>query len=64
MTTPQWRAVLADEEQLQIRELVTAASDVDKVAPVGEQVLRELAHQRTEHLVAVDERIVGYLNLA
>ncbi|MGA8329588.1 MAG: mycothiol synthase, partial [Mycobacterium sp.] len=42
----------------------TAASDVDKVAPVGEQVLRELAHQRTEHLVAVDERIVGYLNLA
>jgi mycothiol synthase len=62
--TPQWRAVLADEEQLQIRELITAASDVDKVAPVGEQVLRELAHQRTEHLVAVDERIVGYLNLA
>ncbi len=64
MTAPQWRAVLADEEQQQIRELVTAASDVDKVAPVGEQVLRELAHQRTEHLVAVDERIIGYLNLA
>ena len=42
-----------------------AASDVDKVAPVGEQVLRELAHQRTEHLVAVGgERVVGYLNLA
>jgi mycothiol synthase len=61
---PQWRAVLAPEEQQQIRELITAASDLDKVAPVGEQVLRELAHQRTEHLLAVDERVVGYLNLA
>ena len=65
MTSPQWRPALAAEEQQQIRELVTAASDVDKVAPVGEQVLRELAHQRTEHLVAVGgERVVGYLNLA
>ena len=65
MTSPQWRAALAAEEQQQIRELVTAASDVDKVAPVGEQVLRELAHQRTEHLVAVGvDRVVGYLNLA
>jgi mycothiol synthase len=51
-------------EQQQIRELITAATDVDKVAPVGEQVLRELAHQRTEHLVVIDERVVGYLNLA
>ncbi|MGA9488787.1 MAG: mycothiol synthase [Mycobacterium sp.] len=65
MTSPQWRPALAAEEQQQIRELVTAASDVDKVTPVGEQVLRELAHQRTEHLVAVGgERVVGYLNLA
>ena len=64
MTAPQWRAVLTPEEQRQIRELITAASDLDKVAPVGEQVLRELAHQRTEHLLAVDERVVGYLNLA
>ena len=64
MTTPQWRAVLAGGEQQQIRELITAATDIDKVAPVGEQVLRELAHQRTEHLIAVDERIVGYLSLA
>ena len=47
-----------------MRELITAASDLDKVAPVGEQVLRELAHQRTDHLLAVDERVVGYLNLA
>ena len=64
MTAPQWRAVLTPEEQRQIRELSTAASDLDKVAPVGEQVLRELAHQRTDHLLAVDERVVGYLNLA
>ena len=26
--------------------------------------MRELAHQRTEHLVVIDERVVGYLNLA
>jgi mycothiol synthase len=64
VTVPQWRAVLAPEEQQQIRELITAASDLDKVSPVGEQVLRELAHQRTEHLLAIDERVVGYLNLA
>jgi len=64
VTAPQWRAVLTPEEQRQIRELITAASDLDKVAPVGEQVLRELAHQRTDHLLAVDERVVGYLNLA
>jgi mycothiol synthase len=64
VTAPQWRAVLTPEEQRQIRELITAASDFDEVAPVGEQVLRELAHRRTEHLLAVDERVVGYLNLA
>jgi mycothiol synthase len=64
VTAPQWRAVLTPEEQRQIREVITAASDSDEVAPVGEQVLRELSHQRTEHLLAVDERVVGYLNLA
>jgi mycothiol synthase len=64
VTAPQWHAVLTPEEQRQIREVITAASDSDEVAPVGEQVLRELLHQRTEHLLAVDERVVGYLNLA
>ncbi|BBX46492.1 mycothiol synthase [Mycobacterium cookii] len=65
MTSPQWRAGLAAEDQQRIREIITAASDVDKVAPVGEQVLRELAQQRTGHLVAVSGgRVVGYLNLA
>ena len=34
-----------------MRELVTAATEFDGVAPVGEQVLRELAHDRTEHLL-------------
>ena len=62
--------MLAAEEQQQVRELVSVATEFDKVAPVGEQVLRELAQQRTEHLLATDrdprggDRVVGYLNLA
>jgi mycothiol synthase len=73
VTSPRWQAVLTADEQQQIRELVSVATEFDKVAPVGEQVLRELAHQRTEHLLATDrdpsggeqdERLIGYLNLA
>jgi mycothiol synthase len=73
VTSPQWQAVLAAEEQQQIRELVSTAAEFDKVAPVGEQVLRELAHDRTQHLLATerdpgggeqDKRVIGYLNLA
>lgn len=65
MTAPQWRAALAADEQRQIRELITAATEFDTVAPVGEQVLRELPHSRTEHLLVTDGGgIVGYLNLA
>jgi mycothiol synthase len=74
VTLPEWRAVLAAKEQQQIRELVSAAAEFDEVAPVGEQVLRELAHRRTEHLLATgrdpsgggepDERVIGYLNLS
>jgi mycothiol synthase len=62
--------VLAPAEQQQIRQLVSVAAEFDEVAPVGEQVLRELAHQRTEHLLATGgdprggEQVVGYLNLA
>jgi mycothiol synthase len=63
--------MLSAEEQQQIRELVSAAAEFDEVAPVGEQVLRELAHRRTEHLLATGrdpsggaERVVGYLNLS
>jgi mycothiol synthase len=60
-----WRAKLTADEQRQLRELVRAATDFDGVAPVGEQVLRELGHQRTHHLVVKDaaETVVGYLNL-
>lgn len=61
-----WRSELTVDEQRQVRELVTAATEFDKVAPVGEQVLRELAHRRTQHLVvkSAGETVVGYLNLA
>jgi mycothiol synthase len=59
-----WRARLSDDDQRRIRELIAAATSVDGVAPVGDQVLRELPHDRTRHLVAVDgDVIVGYLNL-
>lgn len=59
-----WRARLSDEDQRAIRELVAAATAVDGVAPVGDQVLRELPHDRTRHLLAIDgEDIAGYLNL-
>ena len=64
MTAPQWHAALTDDEQRQIRDLIAAAGHHDGVAPVGEQVLRELAASRTEHLVAGDGAMVlGYLNL-
>ncbi len=63
--------MLATEEQQQVRELVTAASEFDGVIPVGEQVLRELAYRRTDHLLATagdlggdGETICGYLNLS
>ena len=65
MTAPQWRAALADDEQRQIRELIAVATEHDGVAPVGEQVLRELAGSRAGHLVAGDDGVVlGYLNLS
>lgn len=67
MTGPQWRASLTADEQRQVRELITAATEFDAVAPVGEQVLRELAHDRTGHLLTTDEsgeQVLGYLNLS
>lgn len=63
MTAPQWRAALTDDEQRQVRELIAAAADHDGIAPVGEQVLRELTGTRTGHLLAADGPVVGYLNL-
>jgi mycothiol synthase len=59
-----WRTALSDDEQRRIRELIAVAGEEDGVAPVGDQVLRELAHDRTRHLLAVDgDDVVGYLNL-
>lgn len=65
MTDLDWRIRLSDAEQTEIRALIAAATAADGVAPVGDQVLRELAHERTRHLLAVDgAELVGYLNLA
>jgi mycothiol synthase len=64
VTSIGWRADLSDDDQRAIRELVAAATAVDGVAPVGDQVLRELPHDRTRHLLATDEDgVAGYLNL-
>lgn len=48
-----------------VREIISEATESDEVSPVGEQVLRELDQQRTQHLVSVGEtgKIDGYLNL-
>ena len=59
-----WRTGLSDDEQRKIRVLIAAAQQADGVAPVGDQVLRELPHDRTRHLLAVDgDEVTGYLNL-
>lgn len=67
MTGPaiDWRTGLSADDQRLVRELIDAATAVDGVAPVGDQVLRELSQDRTRHLLAVEGGgIVGYLNLA
>lgn len=60
-----WRSALVADEQRKVRELVTAATEFDGVAPVGEQVLRELDQRRTEHLLigGPHDTVAGYLNL-
>jgi mycothiol synthase len=65
MTAPHWRTVLSADEQGAVRAVVAAAEHADGVVPVGEQVLRELAGQGTEHLLVndADGALVGYLNL-
>lgn len=66
-----WRCTLTVDEQQQVRELVAAATQFDGVAPVGEQVLRELSQDRTEHLLVagsasegMGDGVVGYVNLS
>jgi mycothiol synthase len=64
VTSVGWRVGLTDDEQTRIRDLISAAKQNDGIAPVGDQVLRELAHDRTKHLLAVDgDDMSGYLNL-
>ena len=67
MTSRDWCSALSADEQRDVRELVSAATEFDGVAPVGEQVLRELGHDRTEHLLVTGfppGAIIGYLNLS
>ena len=60
----EWVPLLDDQRQLQIRELIVEATRVDGIAPVGEQVLRELRGTGAKHLVAEDgDDVAGYLNL-
>ncbi len=65
MTEVHWRSVLSADEQAAVAEIIAAATEFDGVAPVGDQVLRELGQQRTRHLVATDDAgaVRGYLNL-
>lgn len=59
-----WRRGLTAEEQARITELITISTARDGVAPVGDQVLRELARDDTRHLLALRaQEVVGYLNL-
>ena len=61
-----WRGQLSAAEQRTIRDIISAATDFDGVAPVGEQVLRELGSDRTQHLVVTGTaaEVIGYLNLS
>ena len=55
-----WHTGLSDEDQRRIRELIAAARKADGVAPVGDQVLRDLSHDRTRHLLALDgDAVIG-----
>jgi mycothiol synthase len=60
-----WQQNLAEADQRRISALIEDATSTDGVAPVGDQVVRALKHDRTRHLLAVDGDVIqGYLNLA
>ena len=65
MTETHWRTGLSPAEQDVVRRLVDDATAADGVAPVGEQVLRQLDSPEAEHLLAIDPdgSVVGYLHL-
>lgn len=65
MIAQHWRTSLSPAEQDAVRDVVAAAAGADGLAPVGEQVLRGLAGEHSDHLLVndADGRLVGYLNL-
>jgi mycothiol synthase len=65
VTAPHWRRGLSPAERDAVRALVADAERADGVAPVGEQVLRELSGDGGEHLLALDAdgAVAGYLFL-
>ncbi|MDO3400133.1 mycothiol synthase [Mycolicibacterium neoaurum] len=61
----EWRSGLSVDDRSRITELIAVATASDGVAPVGDQVLRELGRDETRHLLAVEgDDVVGYLNLS
>ena len=64
MSQPGWVSVLDAAQQAKVRALVTAATEVDGVAPVSEQVLLALAEEG-QHLLATDGSVItGYAPLS
>ena len=65
MTPVDWCSQLSGAHKRAVREIICEATEVDGVPPVGEQVVRELDHSRTQHLLAKGAagEITGYLNL-
>jgi mycothiol synthase len=60
----EWRTGLSADDRSGITDVIAAAAAHDGIAPVGDQVLRELGRDDTRHLLALDEdTVVGYLNL-
>lgn len=65
MTALAWHRNLSAAEQQAVRTVVADAERTDRVSPVGEQVLRDLAAEDGAHLLAagLPGAVVGYLNL-
>ena len=60
----EWRTGLSAEDRARITDIITSATALDGVAPVGDQVRRELSRDDTRHLLALDgDTVAGYLNL-
>lgn len=60
-----WRTGLSAQDRARITDVIEAATAHDGVAPVGDQVRRELGRDDTRHLLALDgDTVLGYLNLS